>query len=390
MKDVTTRSLYTLGAEEELQVVDASSLQLAPHDYISSSRQYPEDVAHIDMEIHQCVLEIKTGICHDASELSAELAHWRARARRWANDQGQQIFAAGLHPITDWRQQATHSKTHYQHLLNEYQDVARSNLVFGLHVHVGLPDVSRRMAVMNLLRADLPLLLALSVSSPFIGGQDTGLQCWRQKVFDKYPRTGIPEAWADEAAYNHFQQRLVKTGCLEPGFMLWEDLRLHRKYGTLEVRICDANPSIWRTELIAALVQASAASYDLALARGEELLPLARPLIEENKWRAGRYGLSGKLVDWSRDEEISARVACNRWYERIAPTARLLGTQTLIEDGLTRALFQGTSADHQRLLLQRHGSLDAVIRALIAETAAPHARLEPASAAQYEIRRKAA
>ncbi len=387
---ILSQARYTLGAEEELQVVDAASLQLAAHDYASSARQFPDDVAHIDMEIHQCVLEIKTGICTRPQQLAGELEYLRSRARRWAATQGQRVFAAGLHPTTDWRAQATHQKSHYQHLLNEYQDVARSNLVFGLHVHVGLPEVARRMAVMNLLRADLPLLLALSASSPFIGGQDTGLQSWRQKVFDKYPRTGIPEVWPNETAYNHFQQRLVKTGCLEPGFMLWEDLRLHRKYGTLEVRICDANPSLWRTELIAALVQASAASYDLALAAGEELQPLARSLIEENKWRAGRHGLTGRVVDWQHDEEIVTRVAFNRWYERIAPAARLLGTLTLIEDGLTRALFQGTSADHQRLLRQRHGSLDAVLRALIAETAAPHTHLQPHEAPLVEVRRKAA
>ncbi len=360
---------YTLGAEEELQVVDGQTWDLSPHDYEASARAWPEEVAEVDREIHRCVLEVKTPICAGGPEVARHLARLRRRAHRWAGAQGQRVLAAGLHPFGDWRTQAVHEKPHYDHLMREYRDVAHGNLTFGLHLHVGLPDPATRMAVMNLLRQDLPLLLALSTSSPFFEGRDTGLHGWRHKVFDKYPRTGIPDPWPDEASYAAHRERLVRTGCLEPGFMLWEDLRLHARYGTLEVRICDANASLATNELLADLVQALAASWDLAVRRGQAPRPLPAALIEENKWRACRHGLSGAYVDWGRDEELTAREAFQRLLARVAEAAEALGSFARIEQGLWRAFFLGTSAERQRAVA-RGGDLREVVRSLSEETLA--------------------
>lgn len=360
---------YTLGAEEELQIVDGGTWDLTPHDYDASARRWPDEAAEVDREIHRCVLEVKTPICVDGPEVARHLARLRRRADRWAESQGQRVLAAGLHPFGDWRVQPVHQKSHYDHLMREFRDVAHGNLTYGLHLHVGLPDPVTRMPVMNLLRHDLPLLLALSVSSPFFEGRDTGLHGWRHKVFDKYPRTGIPDAWPDEASYAAHRERLVRTGCLEPGFMLWEDLRLHARYGTLEVRICDANAALWTNELLADLVQACAASADLAVRRGTAPAPWATALVEENKWRACRHGLAGSFVDWTREEELTAREAFQRLLARVSEAAEALGSLRRLEEGLMRAFFLGTSAERQRAVA-RGGDLRDVVRDLAAETMA--------------------
>lgn len=366
---------YTLGAEEELQVVDMADLELANHDYSASAKRHPEESEELDCEIHRCALEVKTPICTDGPTLARHLARMRCTAERWAQTQSQHILAAGLHPRSDWRAQSLHQKPHYDHLMREYRDVAQSNLTFGFHVHVGLPDPSSRMAVMNLLRQDLPLLLALSVSSPFAEGRDTGLHSWRMKVFDKYPRTGIPEIWADEGAYGAHLERLVRTGCLEPGFQLWEDLRLHQRYGTLEVRICDANPSLWINELLADLTQALVAAWDGLVRGGRAPKPWPTAFVEENKWRACRHGLSGSFVDWDRECEMGARETFAALLARISPAAEALGSLGRIEQGLMRVFFRGTSAERQRARFRRDG-YTGVLKELHDETLAVAAWLE--------------
>ena len=236
----------------------------------------------------------------------------------------------------------------YGRLLIEYGDVARGALSFGLHVHLGLPEAAARMPVMNHLRERLPHVMALSASSPFCEGRDTGLDSWRASLLGRYPRTGIPDAWPDEASYLAHLARLRRTGGVEPDRGLWEDLRLHHRYSTLEVRIADAHPSLARVGLIVALLQAEAATLLTEWRAGRLGSPEPRALIEEYKWRARRRSLSTCFVDWRTDRERAVSELLDEWVARLRPAAQVLGYGHRLKKALHAALAEGTSADHQR------------------------------------------
>lgn len=346
----------TVGAEEELQVVSSATGGLMPYlRGAQDDRPGPEGTTAT--EIHRCVIELQSRVSRDPDSLVAALARLRAGASRRAAVQGLRVVAAGLHPWSRWGDQPLHEETpHYAHLLVEYGDVARRALSFGLHVHLGLPDPAARMPVMNRLRAVLPEILALTASSPYFEGRDTGLQTWRHSLLGCYPRMGIPEVWESEEAYWAHVNRLRQTGCLEADRGLWEDLRLHHRYGTLEVRIADAVPSLDRVRLVVGLLQAEAATL-IREWHTERLAPAwPRSCIEENKWRVRRRGLSARVVDWSMDTETPLAARLYAWAERLEPVAVAAGWGKSLFHGVEQALSEGTSADAQRAWRQEGGS----------------------------------
>lgn len=363
----------TLGVEEELQVVDATTFDLAAHNHDLTELTCPPRQGGTDREIHRGTIELKTAICRTPSEVALQIAELRGLAASRAASQSQRVLAAGLHPFADWRRQLLHDDAqrypHYAQLLHEYQDVARGAMSFGLHVHLGLPDDSLRMPVMNRLRDVLPLVLALSANAPFCEGRDTGLHTWRHSLLGRYPRMGIPDAWDDEQAYFAHIERLRSVGSIGPDASLWEDLRLHHRYGTLEVRVCDAHHRLERLWLIVALLQAEALTLAKESLAGQARPLVARTCIEENKWRVRRHGLTATLVDWQHDEELPVATVLQRWLRRLEPAGEELGLTCRLEQGLTLALEQGTGADEQRRWLAEHGSAPAVVRALIDATA---------------------
>ena len=233
----------TLGVEEELQVVDALTGALAPHDVELARKMLVGGTGGIASEIHKCAVELQTPVDSHPDKIVTSLSILRIVARKQAEIQGQRVVAAGLHPFSHWESQPIHEDAarypHYAHLLHEYGEIARSAMSFGMHVHLGLPRADLRMQVMNALRSVLPEVLALSVNSPFHEARDTGLASWRHSVLGRYPRMGIPEAWPDEKVYFYHIEKLRHVGTLEPNQGMWDDLRLHHRYGTLEVRICD-------------------------------------------------------------------------------------------------------------------------------------------------------
>jgi carboxylate-amine ligase len=365
----------TLGLEEELQVIGAGGA-LCPHDIEAGPVPASGEHGMIGSELHRCALEVQTPICPDVDKLIGKLGALRAYARRRARRQGREVLAAGLHPFSSWLGQQVRGDPdqypHYARLLGEYADVARGAMSFGLHLHFGLGDPEARIPVMNRLREVLPEVLALSASAPFFEGRDTGLHSWRHSLLDRYPRMGTPDAWDDEQAYFAHVRRLRRLGVLSPEQGLWEDMRLHHRYGTIEVRICDATPSLDRVWLIAALLLCEVATLEREIRCGAAPAVLPRACVEENRWRARRHGLGATWIDWHRDELVGTPTRLRRWLARLAPAAAQLGLLPRLDAALEDALRQGTSADLQRRVFEANGrDLGAVVRHLVAQTAEP-------------------
>jgi glutamate---cysteine ligase / carboxylate-amine ligase len=369
--------IVSLGVEDELQVVDAGSGALAPFDIERAKVALPDGPGSIACEIHKCTVELQTPVCTSPDAVATSLSALRGFAREEAARRGQNVLAAGLHPFSRWQSQPVYEDPDryptYAYMLHEYGDVARGALSFGLHVHLGLPEAKHRIPVMNALRSILPEVLALSVNSPFHEGRDTGLQSWRHSVLGRYPRMGIPNAWPDEETYFDHIARLRRLGCIGPTQGMWDDLRLHHRYGTLEVRICDAVFSLERVWLIAALLQCESAILCEEAARGTLPAPEPRVWIEENKWRARRHGLAASLVDWRRDEAVATPQRYERWLARLLPAARELGLWPQIELAVAKALTERTEADQQRLWHGESGSFESVVKSLVEASAEPWA-----------------
>lgn len=368
----------TIGLEEELQVVDVTTLALSAHDVEAGRQAVPDFAGTSTCEIHRCALEVQTPVCQSVDSLIDSLAHMRRVSAARALLQNQRVLAAGLHPFSDWRTQALRDEPevypHYARLLEEYVDVARGAMSFGLHLHLGLPDPKTRMEVMNRLRERLPCVLALSASAPFECGRDTGMQTWRHAMLDRYPRMGVPTVWGSDAEYFANIERLRKVGILSPDQGMWEDLRVHHRYGTLEVRVCDATPSLERVWLIAALLlcEVHTLDHEVRTGRGQPGLPAA--LIAENRWRARRHGTAAQFIDWHRDEVVPGAVHFANWLDRLTPAAEELGLLPELARRLERALHEGTSAEQQRAVMAGGGSMQDVVRSLIAQTAEPLAQ----------------
>ncbi|HEY7978886.1 MAG TPA: YbdK family carboxylate-amine ligase [Rhizomicrobium sp.] len=385
--------IVSLGVEDELQVVDALTGALAPFDIERAKAALPDGPGAITCEIHKCTVELQTPICTSPDAIASSLSFLRSFARKQAARQGQDVLAAGLHPFSTWQSQPVYqdpeSYPTYAWLLQEYGEVARSALSFGLHVHLGLPDAKLRIPVLNALRSVLPDVLALSANSPFHEGRDTGLASWRHSVLGRYPRMGIPDAWPDEQAYFNHIARLRRLGSIASHQGMWDDLRLHHRYGTLEVRICDAVYSLERIWLIVALLQCEVMVLAQEAARGSLPEPEPRIWIEENKWRARRYGLAASLVDWRRDEAVATQARYDRWLARLFPVAKKLGLWPRLEVAVAAALMKGTEADQQRRWRGKSVSFESVVKGLIAASAEPWAASSPVRRTRRDIQGEA-
>jgi carboxylate-amine ligase len=260
-------------------------------------------------------------------------------------------------------------------VLNDFRDAARGAMAFGLHVHIGITRSSLRIEVMNRLRDVLPMILAISANAPFYEGRDTGLQSWRHSLLGRMPRMGLPEVWATEDAYWSHVNRLRGIGLIGMNAGLWEDLRLHHIYGTLEVRIMDSVFSLDRLWLIVALLQAEATTIEAELLANRAGLPTPRMLLEENKWAARRYGMKASFIDWNSDRRVEFREAFQMWLSRLAPAARHLGFALRLELAARTALHEGTLADKQRQWFSQAGSMAELVDQLVAETTRPLSKM---------------
>lgn len=362
---------FTLGIEEEYQTIDPVTRELRSHiatEIIAKGRTLLQE--RVKAEMHQSVVEVGTGVCKNIQEARAEITELRRDIIGLAKDNGLRIGAASTHPFSDWRTQEIYPDQRYETIVEDMRMVARANLIFGLHVHVGIEDRETAIHIMNAARYFLPHLLALTTSSPFWLGMETGLKSYRCKVFDKFPRTNIPDYFPSWGEYESFVNLLIHTNCIDNAKKIWWDLRPHPDFPTLEFRICDLPLRADETLAIAALIQATVAKLYKLHAANQGFRLHRRALIMENKWRAARYGLDGKLIDFGKREEVPVRDLIYEWLEIVDDVVDGLGSRKEL-NYIHKILEMGTGADRQlRVFRESNGDLKAVVDYIIAETEA--------------------
>ena len=360
---------FTLGVEEEFQIVDPESRELRA--YVSQLLEEGQHNAllreRVRPEMHQSVVETGTGICRDVQQAHDEICELRSTLDGMAKKGGLRIVAAGTHPFSDWKKQEITQEDRYKGLTEELQDVARANLIWGLHVHVGIKDREVAMALANQVRYFLPHILALSTSSPFWLGRETGLMSTRSEIFKRFPRTGIPSHFESYTAFQEYVDLLIKTGCIDNAKKIWWDVRAHPFFDTVEVRVCDMTTRIDDTVAITALIQALMGKLYLLYRRNLAFRTYSRALIEENKWRAVRWGLDGKLIDFGKREEFPVKDLVLELLEFVAEAADIFGTHGYL-DRIRGIVQEGTSANRQLAVFRETGSLSAVVDFNIAQT----------------------
>jgi carboxylate-amine ligase len=360
---------YTLGIEEEFQLVDATTGNLKSG--IVPLLELAKDTLgeRIKAEFLQCTAETITNTCPSIAAAHAEALSLRSTVARFAASLGMRLISAGTHPTDGWQgQQRTHNPR-YAELDEELQDVARSILIFGLHIHVGIENRDHLIEIMNQARNFIPHALALSANSPFWQGRKTGYKSFRTTVWQRFPRSGLPEIFTSAAEFERYVNTLVATNCIDNGKKIWWDLRPHPFLPTLEFRVCDMPPTLDDTLALAALFQALVARLDWMRARGQSLKLYPNALLNENKWRAARYGLEGKLIDYPNLREIPTRDALHELLTFVEGTAEDLGSRQ--EMRYLRRLIdskEGTGADRQLAVYEQTGQLASVTRWLTHST----------------------
>src|SRR5881409_3931284 len=274
---------FTVGVEEEFQIVDPNTWELRSHVQELLASSAPAFGDSIKREMHQSIVEVGTKICTGVDELAEEIIRIRRDLADAAERVGLRIAAACTHPFSNWMDQVISPGERYENIVEELQQLARSLLIFGLHVHVAVPDRSTMIDLLNEARYFLPHLLALSTSSPFWMGRDTGLKSFRTTVFRRFPRTGVPEQFESWSAYENFINLLVKLNCIDNGKKIWWDVRPHPTFGTLEFRMFDVSTRVEEAVAIAALAQAIIVKLHRLYQGNVSWRLYRRALIEENK-----------------------------------------------------------------------------------------------------------
>src|SRR5882724_3755636 len=351
---------FTIGVEEEYMVVDPKTRELKSHEQkiVTEGQKVIRD--KVKAEMHQAVVEVGTDICRNIEEARKDVSILRKTISRIAEELGFWVGASGTHPFSHWESQLITDHARYNEIVNELQEAARSNLIFGLHVHVGME--SREMAnhIANSTRYFLPHVYALSTNSPFWEGRMTGYKSFRTKVFDKFPRTGIPETFESIEAYDNYIKLLVKTTCIDNAKKIWWDLRVHPFFNTVEFRICDVPMTVEETICIAALFQAVCAKIYKLRSKNLNFIIYQRALINENKWRASRYGIDGRLIDFGKEEEVNTRVLIYELLDFVDDVVDHLGSRHAVN--IVSKIFEnGTGADRQLKVFEETDDLTKVV-----------------------------
>lgn len=359
---------FTIGIEEEYQIIDPETRELSSYvtQLLEAGKLQLQE--RVKPEMLQSVIEIGTNVCRTAAEARIELAELRSSIARLATDKGKAIAAAGTHPFSSWMTQDVYPHERYYGVMSEMQDAARRLLIFGMHVHVGMPDQETAIQIQNVARYFMPHLLALSTSSPFWLGRNTGFRSYRSAVFSTFPRTGIPDRYESAGEFNNYVDLLIKTGAIDNGKKIWWDIRVHPMFGTLEVRICDIVTRFDEAIAIAALIQAIFVKLHSLFERNLTFRVYRRALVQENKWRAMRYGMDGKLIDFGKQAEVPMRDLAVELLAFVDDVLDDLGSRALVEGPINRILEEGTSAERQLRVFEQTNDLKAVVDHLITET----------------------
>ena len=365
------RPSFSLGIEEEYQTIDPVTRDLRSHiesEMLAAGKLRLQE--RVKAEMHTSVVEVGTRVCRNIDEAREDIYELRREMIKLAAEHGLQLVAGATHPFADWRTQEIYPDPRYHQVVKDLQLVARANLIFGQHVHVGIEDREAAIRIMNSMRYFLPHIMALATNSPFWLGLNTGYKGYRAKVFENFPRTGNPDAFSSYSEFEHYVSLLVRTNCIDNAKKIWWDIRPHPFFNTVEVRACDIPLRAEETVAIAALIQATAVYLWKLHAANQDYRHYARPLLMENKFRAVRYGLDGKLIDFGRQQELPLRDLLEEYLALIDPVVDELGSRAAI-DGVRKIMETGTGADRQlKVFEESNGDLRAVVDYMAQETAA--------------------
>jgi glutamate---cysteine ligase / carboxylate-amine ligase len=362
---------YTVGVEEELMIVDTETYAL-----VNAIESLLEDAGasnverrdgEIKPELMESVLEIATKPCGDVVEVGEQLRSLRHNVRETASARGLSIGSAGTHPFAMWEDQRIVARPRYRDLISALRFVARQELIFGMHVHVGIDDADKAIHVANGMRVHIPVLLALSANSPFWRGDRTGLLSTRTPIFRAFPRVGMPPAYRDWEDWQRQVAFMVASGVMEDYTYLWYDVRPHPNLGTVEIRACDSQTRLEHTVALTALIQAMVHELAEHYEAGEKLADYPWQMLDENKWLAARHGLEGEIVDLPSHERIATKALAKRLLERLQPHAQELGAAAAF-DGIRDLLERGNGASRQIVVYEANTDLNEVMAEIIAAT----------------------
>jgi glutamate---cysteine ligase / carboxylate-amine ligase len=356
---------YTIGIEEELMILDASSLELV--NAIETMLEATES-GEIKPELMESVLEISTDPCKTVGEAGEQLRNLRRQVRETAASKGLSIAAAGTHPFAMWEDQRIVARPRYRDLISALRFVARQELIFGVHVHVGIDDPDKAIHAANGMRVHMPILLGLSANSPFWRADPTGLASTRTPIFRAFPRVGIPptyEGWED---YERRIEFMIRARVIEDYTYLWFDVRPHPKFGTVEIRVMDSQTRIEHTLGLAALVQGMVKEFAEHYDSGQKLSSYPYEMLDENKWLAARHGLEGELVDLPSSERVGTRALARRLIDRMREHCQDLGSADEL-DAVEDLLERGNGAARQVVVYEANHDLREVMAEIVAASA---------------------
>jgi glutamate---cysteine ligase / carboxylate-amine ligase len=361
---------FTIGIEEEYQTIDPVTRDLRSHiqaELLEKGKMVLQE--RVKAELHQSVVEVGTGICKNIKEARAEVKELRRHIIRLARENNLRVASVATHPFADWKVQEIYPDDRYKNIVEDMQLVARANLIFGLHVHIGIEDRETAIHMMNHARYFVPHILALSTNSPFWLGMNTGLKSYRCKVFDKFPRTNIPDYFPSWGEYENFIKLLIKTNCIDNAKKIWWDIRPHPFFNTIEFRVCDIPMRADETIALAALIQATVAKLYKLYSANQGFRLYRRALLMENKWRAARYGLDGKLIDFGKQKEVPARDLVNEYLDFVDDVVDELGSREEL-NYIRNILETGSGADRQLRVFKETDDLKKVVDYIVQETEA--------------------
>lgn len=360
-------SNFTIGVEEEYQIINPITRDLITghHSIIEEGEKiFP---GQVKPEMHRAIVEVTTNVCRDVQDVRNQITELRKTIIQLADAENLKIASAGTHPFAQWEEQAITDHPRYKLVVDELQDAARSNLIYGLHVHIGIPSREMGVYLMNSVRYFLPHIFALSTNSPYFAGRNTGYKSFRTKVFDKFPRTGIPDYFGTIGEFDDYINLLVKTNCIDNAKKIWWDIRVHPFYPTIEFRICDVPMRIDETVAIAALIQALVVKIYRLRQRNLNFRLYSRQLINENKWRAARYGIEGKLIDFGKEEEVQTKALIYEFLNFVEDVVEDLGSRNEL-NYIHEILVNGTGADRQLAFFQKTNDMKDLVDFIICET----------------------
>jgi glutamate---cysteine ligase / carboxylate-amine ligase len=362
----------TLGVEWELQLIDGASKLLRQDacEVISELRGLGAAAARpkIHDELMQSTVEVVTGVCSTVSEALADLAATIAQLQRITDMRGTMLACAGTHPVSDWRDAKMAPIQRYAELVEQMQWLARRIQTFGVHVHVGLRDGSKAIPIVNALAAYLPHFLALTASSPFWGGHDTGLASSRAIIFGELPTAGPPHLLADWSEFEEYMDTLLRAGTIRSIKEVWWDVRPHPDFGTVEIRMFDGVPTLHEVGMVAALSQSLVQLFDTQLDRGYRLPSQPSWVVRDNKWRATRYGLDAIVITDAAGATAPLRDELYELFRMLQPVAERLGCAAELQVA-NEVLERGASYERQRAVMAAGGRLTNVVDALVTEFA---------------------